>query len=162
MTQFADVLAAVRPQERTVRLVLDGAAVAERADLVAQIAAANAAADSIAGPPELPELAAQLADVDERLAAAAVAFRMRALSRNAYRNLVAAHPADETAWDLQAFPPALVAACSADPVMTVPEVEQLLDVIGEGQFDRLFAAAYGACTEVDGVPFSVAASPTRG
>ena len=152
---FADLLAAIRPRERSVRVLVDGQLLAQREELAARVLASDGG-NSLAGDPELPALLKDLADLDERIADAVVTFRMRAIGRNSYRRLVAEHPSsdEDRLWDVDTFPPALVAACAVEPVIRQQDVALLVEVLSPGQFDELFSAAFRACNEADSIPFT--------
>ncbi len=146
--QIADVLGAFKARERTVALPTDGALLAERDPLAERVQSARV----LGGVDEAA--AVRLAEIDAQLAETAVQFRLRGVGRNAFRRLMAEHPgADGDMWG-DGFPAALIAACSLDPVMTVTDVQALGDVLTDGQWSELFDAAFSACREVDGVPFS--------
>jgi hypothetical protein len=164
MARFADVRAAFVAREKAVTLVADGGLLAEHEAAVAQLSRAlGAARTSLADGSAVHELAEQVTNLEARIAASSVTFRFRGLGRTKFRALLAEHPGDDdAAFDRDTFPPALVAACSLDPVMSAADVRDLADAITDGQFDALFGACWDACREVDGVPFSVPASMTLG
>lgn len=159
MTSFADALGAFKPREKRVPLVADGPLLAEYEALQSQLEdAVNRERTSLADGTEAHELAEQVAAMEPRIAAATVTFTVRAIGRNAYARLDAEHRGGDGKLDMATFMPALVAACSVDPAMTVAQVGELNDILSHGQFVALFQAAFDSCIEVDGVPFSELAS----
>jgi hypothetical protein len=159
MTTLNDLRAKFIAREKSVTLVSDGALLAEHEALAAQLAAAMAQTrTSLADGGGVHELAEQVTALEARIAASTVTIRLRGLGRNAFRRLLAEHESDGEPFDKDTFPVALIAACSLDPVLTGTEAADLGDVLTDGQWDEVFSAAWDACREVDGVPFSVLAS----
>jgi hypothetical protein len=104
-------------------------------------------------------LAAEVTDLERRMAAHEHAFRFRSLPWKAFRRLRQQHTPDSGILDSEAFVPALILACAVDPAFTdLAQVEQLLDVLSEGQVDRLFTAAWVANVGSADIPKSVLAS----
>lgn len=67
-------------------------------------------------------------------------LKFRALPRRAYRDLLDAHPSTEegTDWNMETFPPALIAACSIDPVFTVEQATEMWEEWESGELGRMF------------------------
>lgn len=147
-------------REKAVDLITDGGLLAEHERLTAELERATSMpADSLAGSATARELAEQVRALEERIAEATVTFRVRGLGRNQFRRLLAEHKGEgDDVFDPDTFPVALIAACSLDPVMTEEQAASLADVLTDGQWQELYDAAFGACREVDGVPFSLLAS----
>jgi hypothetical protein len=160
----ADLLAGFSPREKVVTLLTGGNLLAEHESLSAQLAAAMAQTrTSLADGSSMQGLAEQIAELEERIGASAVTFRLRGLGRNEFRRLLESHPSDGDPFDKDSFPPALITACAVDPPLTAADTQALGSVLTDGQYDELFAAAWAACREVDDVPFSALASAvTRG
>jgi hypothetical protein len=161
---LADIRARFVAREKTVVLVTDGGLLAEHERLTQMLEVAlSTARTSIADDRGAPALAEQIKELEERIAEeGSLTIRLRGIGRNRFRQLMNAHPAPEEqesggAFDLQTFPIALVAACSLDPVLTEDDAEELGDLITDGQWDQVFNAAWEACREADGVPFSALA-----
>jgi hypothetical protein len=162
---FADLRARFAPREKSVTLVAGGDLLAEHDAAAQELATAMAQTRiSLADGGSVQGLAERLADLETRIAASTVTIRVRGLSRNAFRRLLDAHPSEDAApFDKVTFPPSLIAACAVDPPMTEVDANGLGEVLTDGQYDELFAAAWAACRDVDDVPFSVLASAvTRG
>jgi hypothetical protein len=164
MTTLNDLRAKMTPREKSVTLVADGALLAEHEALAEQLATAMAQTrTSLADGSDVHDLAARLTALEEQLATSTVTIRLRGIGRNAFRRLLAEHEADGQPFNKDTFPVALVAACAIDPVMTEADALSLGDILTDGQWDDVFSAAWDACREVDGVPFSALASAvTRG
>jgi hypothetical protein len=154
------LLAGAKPREGEVPLCLAGDLVGEVERLQGELAHVGDGwvSTSMADADPRVELVKQIEAVREEMRAASVTFRLRALGHRAFSNLVAAHPAAQVdggvAYDAATFLPALVAACCVDPVMTVDQVRQLLDVVNDGQARELFGAALAVNEEASPLPFS--------
>ncbi|WP_432136835.1 hypothetical protein [Streptomyces sp. bgisy154] len=162
MTDISDVLKRAKPRERTVELCIAGDVAAEVERLEAELARVSAdwRPDSLAANHPGEAIAKKIAAARERMREAEVPFTFRALGAKAWSDLVAQHPAktEGQAFDPETFSPALLAACCVDPVMTVDQVTELLEVLNTGQVQELVDAAYEVNTESTAVPFSLAAS----
>lgn len=165
MTDVRALIASARRRESNFRLCLSGDLVAEHQALEAELDALmkqggwTAAADDDENPTVV--IAEKIRDVEARMAEHTVDLRLRALKRVEWEELLEAHPAREgrdEPWNLSALLPALLAACLCDPEMTVAQVDDLLDVINEGQRQALGAAAFEVNQEATTVPFSERAS----
>lgn len=160
---IADILQLAAPREASVTLCVAGdlAAEAERLTTALKSAATLGPGASLADVDPRAALERELDDVRERMAAAEVTFRFRALPRKDYSDLIAAHPArdkESEAWNVETLPSDLIARCCLDPVMTVAEVEALSDVLNESGRAALFSAAWRANNAEAVVPTSRAAS----
>lgn len=87
---------------------------------------------------------------------APIIFELDGLEPEAFVELLDAHQPlnDRRAWNPATFPPALVAACCTDPVMTQAEVFALFIELGAERLTEVFDGALRACgakfTVVDG------------
>jgi len=158
MADIADILKRAKPPERFEDICLDGDLKAEHRQLEQELHEANR------GPVEDRDarrrtLAEQIHELEGRMQAATVRFRLRGMSAFQRDEWLDANPAREgksEAWN-PAGEPALVAACCVDPQMTVEDARELRASIG-GDWDRLTKAAWEASTEGSSVPFSFIAS----
>ena len=156
-----DVIAGAKLREQTVSLCMRGDLVAAHAEASEALDALlrDGLSDSLAAPQV--EAARKVRAIEDEMNAAATVFRVRALGDREYRAIKAAHPGRDgvqEAFNIDTYPAALIAASSADPVMTVPDVERLFEVLNEGQRDELFGAAFTVNEGKQGVPFSERAS----
>jgi hypothetical protein len=159
MTTVNELRAKFTAREKSVTFVTAGDLLAEHEALSAQLAdAMRKQRTTLDDGTTVQQCAERLTALESDLAASTVTVKVRSIGRNAFRRLMAEHASDGEPFDPDMFPPALIAACSLDPVMTVDEVNGLGDVLTFAQWDELFGAAWEACSEVDGVPFSVLAS----
>jgi hypothetical protein len=159
MTTLNELRAKFAAREKSVTLVTDGAALADHEALTAQLATAMAQTrTTLDDGTTVGELGERITALEATLAASTVTIRLRGIGRNQFRRLLAEYAEDGEPFNKDTFPVALIAACSLDPVLTVADAESLGDVLTDGQWDDVFAAAWDACREVDGVPFSVLAS----
>ncbi|MEU7597277.1 hypothetical protein AB0B79_30235 [Streptomyces sp. NPDC039022] len=162
MPDITEILKRARPRETTVTLYLAGDEAAEVERLEKELAAVSDTwqPDSLSSKPPGEKLAKQIAAARERLKKSAADFRLRALGRLAWSDLVAAHPSKnrDQAWDPETFPQALLAKCCIEPTMKPEQVADLFEVLNEGQRIELCQAAYDVNAEATSVPFSVSAS----
>jgi hypothetical protein len=161
MPDIKDILAKAKPREHTVRICLAGDVAAEVERLEAELAATSSwQQQSIADAHPGIEIAKRIKEARERMTAAEVPFTFRALGAKAWSDLVAEHPSDkpDEAWDDESLAPALVAACSVDPVMTPDDVEALWEQLNLGQRQELINAAWSVNGEATTVPFALHAS----
>ena len=153
---FAELKAGFRPRVKQVPVVVDGQLLAEYEAAVARME--QEAPTSLAGS---APAAAAVRDLETAIRAATVQFTVTGLGKNQYRRLVAAHTTkDDDRLDMDSFIPALLGACITEPAGV--EIDWLMDHLGDGQIDDIFGAAFKACTESDGVPFSRLASVLTG
>jgi hypothetical protein len=157
-----DIIAARTIKYQDAEVYLDGEAWSEAEALRVQALEARRAEKAASGSDDgayslkspVPALEAELDEALERLKASKVTFRFLSIPANDYDALVAAHPSDddEYAWDIESFPPALIAA-SCGPVrgpgigadhLTLKEVERLEQELDKAQFGALFQAATAA------------------
>ena len=149
MSKVAQKLLAGRTRPaRTAVIYMDGAAASEAQQLreqyaakVEQIAGGQTLADGATG---LPELQAAIADADERAEATAVTFKFEALSRLALDELINAHPPEDGRgnFDIETFPPALIAASCVEPELTEEDVLHLWGELSDGETAALWNAAW--------------------
>ncbi|MFH8752935.1 hypothetical protein ACH4GK_17930 [Streptomyces rimosus] len=162
MPDITEIIKRAKPRETTVTLYLAGDEAAEVERLEAELAGLSDTwqPDSLGAKNPGEKLAKEIAAARKRLKASAVEFRLRALGRLAWSDLVAAHPSKDKAqaWDPETFPQALLAACCVEPAMKPEQVADLFEVLNEGQRIALCQAAYDVNAEATSVPFSVSAS----
>lgn len=171
-TDIASLLAQARRPERTIELCLRGDLVAEYEDLLRRRdeEADKPDTDSLDGGP-LPTIAAQLQTLRETMRDSSMVFRMRALPRKRFRELVDRHPPrkgeDGAPVDVDAafgvslatLPDPLIRACLVAPALTEDQLTQILDeILSDRQYDELFTAAWSVNRATVDVPFSSAAS----
>jgi hypothetical protein len=167
-----EIIKAARRPERTHPLCLRGDLVAEWEKLDRQRVDAekNAPADSLAGSPALP-IARQMEALQAQMAESTVTFRLRGLPRNAYRDLIEAHPPRrddvgdvmmaDRGWgfDTRAFFPALIRATVVEPALDDAVMTELLDeTLTAHQFEELLNIALDVNAGKVDIPFSPAAS----
>ncbi len=160
-TGIEDVIGAAKLPEHTVRLCLRGDLAAEHERLDAELEALRGwEPSSIADEDPRRELAERVQAVEAEMADSETVFTFRALGRRKYRELIDAHPdpKGEGLFNVDTFPPALIAASCVDPVMTAVDAERLFDVLNAGQVETLFMGAYIVNEGPTKVPFSKAAS----
>lgn len=157
--------------ERTVNLCLRGDLQAEWDELRTRFdELGDAPASRMVDGAQRRRLAQQMADVEERMRAATVPFRLRALPRREWQALTREHryrtgpdgkvlPEDAMLVNSETFFEPLVRACVVEPELSDDEWTVLLeDKLTDRQFDVLAAAAWGINRKDVDVPFSSAAS----
>lgn len=114
---------------------------------------------SLADGAERAQLVEELEEVRELMRSAEVPFRFRALPRTEFSALIAAHPGGpDQNWNPDTLPPALIAASSLNPKLTLEQVEELFEVFNDDQRGDLYAAAWRANTSAVSIPSSRVAS----
>lgn len=158
---FEDILGMATPREAEAKVCMDGKLAGEAERLIAELDVLDrqGGSKSLADGGARAQLASELDEVRERMLAAEVTFRFRAMPSREYSDLIAAHPgAPGRAVDAVSVQPHLISGSSLEPRMTLEQVNQLLDKINEGERDKLFAAAWKANNAETVIPSSRAAS----
>lgn len=178
---LAELKAKARPVERKLRLCLDGALLAQIADLEERIKAARRA-PSLEGDQRLHS---ELAEARERAASDEVCetFTFRAIGQARYDELLREHPPTEAqfsqwreqvsaspamalalpppSYDSETFDPALVAVCCVDPRLTEDEWEEFRrDSLNGGQWAEIVDNAIAVNTARTSRPFYGTATAT--
>lgn len=97
-----------------------------------------------------------------------VTFLFRDIGRKKLDTLIAAHrPTEEMktqwkdegnagslAYNLETFPPALIAACCVDPEMSLEDAQAICEEWGGGDIEALFYGALASCREQTSIPLS--------
>jgi hypothetical protein len=151
-----------RLPERSVTVVGNANLVAQHQELeerLRRVRASHADDERMVDPSV--EVAQQLRDVSEQIQASERTFRFRALTSAEAKEIRSGAPKDESgepdadhvaaAW--------LAASCVSPQGLTVEKAQAIRAKIGEGQFNSLWAAAFGVSNDrhID-VPLSLAAS----
>lgn len=167
-----DVAALIRDAtlpERTVAVCLAGDLVAQYEDLQRRLPTA-AAEDSLASP--AVAVRAQLRELQAQMAGHTVTFRLRALPRRQFRELMAAHPPrrdeqgqrdqqDYLGVNHDTFFDALIRQSLVEPVLDEQTLTLLLEQrLTDRQYEDLTDAVWLVNRSKVDVPFSPAASPS--
>lgn len=155
--EISDIAAAIRHAhrpERTVEVCLAADLVADWEVLERQrVAALRATADSLDGGPA-QDIARQMDELRERMAASTFTVRLRAMPPKAHTRLQAAHPprrdddgqvlpTDMNGYNPDTYLPALIRASWVEPVLDADTLDHLLDeALSQRQFDDVALAAY--------------------
>lgn len=153
-----EILNSAKRAEKTVRLCLRGDLVAEFEALEERLADLTVGVGWGNGDNATAEVAARLTEIRAEMLEDTVTFTFRALKRLAWDELNKKHAGENNLLDIDKFLPELVAASLVDPVMTAADLDELYDVINDGQRTALGNAAWSANTEDVAVPFSERAS----
>ncbi len=163
---ISDILREKKPNTKTVDIVLDADLAGEiqlKEQELAQMRVRKdrSLADGV-GPlqNELDALYEQAADI-------AVTFTFTDCGRKNFDELILAHPPTKSQKDhvaelgggilefnIDTFPPALLALTGSDPEMTVEEATEIFDAWGSGDAEILFSTALLVCKERTSIPLS--------
>lgn len=167
VTEFDKILASARMPEKTIPLCMRGDLQAEWEKLDAELNAEKPQETAtLAGPPPNIELAQRIEALQEEMRESLIVLRLRAMSRDPWFALTAAHPPrpdiisdrmqgfnGSTIWD------DLIAETLIEPQLDRERVTLLLNKITPGQLDRLAQEAWDLNRrDVVSVPFSLTAS----
>lgn len=163
---FDDLIAGATLPTTTVTLCVAGELQAQWEDLERELQdAIDAEDDSLASGGESREIAERMDALREAMRAYERTVKFQALSQRAYSDLLAKHPPRKDNEDDQArslnietFPPALIAACAVEPVMTEEQVKQLAELLTNWQFNELFGASFMLNRSPVSIPKSVTVS----
>jgi hypothetical protein len=172
MSAVSDLLAQAKLPELVVPVCIRGDLAAEHEQLDEQLTTLRRdldADDLRVGDPrsaELTALAERIQHLEAEMKAATVPFRFRAQNRSKKAAVLLANPPREGDAQDKAFGAnrdtyyaAMIRACLVDPEpASDEEFEQLLDVLSDGQFQELAAAAVNVSGGPVTAPFSRAAS----
>lgn len=111
------------------------------------------------------EAAQRVAQVRQQMLDSSAVFRLRAVPRRRYSDLLGEHPAREgeprdaaTGFNCDTFFDALARESLVDPAVTAEQWEQLADTLSDPQYEELTDAAWAVNRRGVDVPFSSAAS----
>lgn len=161
-----DAITAARLPERSVALCLRGDLVAEFEALDRRLEQLPGRGDALNSSAEYLQVARDIETVRQDMAAASVEFRLRALPRRRWNQLLLDHPprvdsdTDKAVGINEAtFYDALIAESIVDPSLSPGELTRLLDdVLTSAQYDEISRAAWTLNRKGVDVPFSRAAS----
>lgn len=173
-TDFKAMLQGARLPERLVSVCMRGDLVADHEAAERELKQAQRAAGNSMEGAGVAEHIERIEALESEMAEYTYQFRIRALPKPKFRAMVAAHPPrrdddgdpvrEDAAmgFDREAFFPALIRACTVDPVLDEAEWAELFNErLTDRQFGDLEDAAWFLNRgEVD-VPFSLAASRAK-
>ena len=176
LKSFADILGTAKLPETTVPVCLRGDLAADFEDLERQLEEAESArdnTDSLDSGVEVAELSEKIEALRAEMKDDTFIFRLRALSRRAYRALVADHPprkvtdaeghetvhdGDGLGFNMETFFEPLLRIAIVDPELTDDSWAELLEHLTDRQFEDLASAAWLLNRREVDIPFSRAAS----
>lgn len=134
-----------------------------RADLQAELAQLNDELVSLPkseamNNPRPVEIVEEMKRIVDELKASQRTFEFEAIGAYAYQKLQDAHPAlpkakaEGAIVHLETFYPAVVAACSVEPKLTVADAEKLRERLSDNQWTKLVSAAIGVNLGDDATP----------
>lgn len=163
-----DILAGHKPARMSVPINLRADLLARHAELKRAHSAAIRDDMSSNAADQAPKILDQLRTLETELAEAETLFTFEALGGQEYKQLRAAFPPskdhrrDGFDFNPNTFPTALIAACSVDPVMTLPQAKELEGILSDGQFAKLWNTAISVNIGDDSAPKSVLPSALAG
>ena len=158
MTDINDLIEQARLPRKTIPVCLRGDLRARWDELHTEFKKAPAAGGSLGDASPRAALAQQLEELRAELEANQVPFTFEAWPGPEFSKLLQAHPgkgARAGGVDLDALPPALIAACCVDPKMDVEQAGKLLGRLSAAQGSDLFDAAWSVNQDAVDVPFDV-------
>lgn len=171
MADVADLIRSARLPERTVPLCLRGDLAAEHEELCARLAEEQQKnLGSLAGNPGARALAEDITALEALMAEATIGFRLRALPRREWAELVAKHPprrddggrvldADRVGVNADDFMTAILHRCVVEPILTEEDWDALVNEgLTDAQYEQLTDAVWALNRRDVDVPFSLAAS----
>jgi hypothetical protein len=148
------------------RIVQKAALISEHTRLEHAWITAKAASVEVMHDPAAGEAEAALRACEAEIAASEKTFKFTGVGHEQWQNLKRKYPptqAQREAGDevnLEAWAPVVVAECSLDPKITLPQAQTLMRKLPVGEFEKLFIAVRQANSEVIGAPKSVLAALT--
>lgn len=159
------LLASVKLPQTSVKLCLDGQLADEYAAVEQQLAQAKSEAkkaDSMSAGTGVRALEAQLEKLRKQAEASTVTFKLRAVGRKRWTELMAEHPPREgntkdtlVGANEDTLAEALIREGLVEPLLSAEQLATLLDEhLSEGQYNELANAAYFVNRRSVSVPFS--------
>ncbi len=156
----AALIAGARLPERTVDICLRGDLLADLDEARTRLMVAAAGAPSLGdGPAQVRE---EIAGIEAQMRAASVTFRLRALSRAAFNQIIVDRPPragvkrdQDAGYDVHAVESAMIRACTVDPDLSAEQWDGLEAALTPFQFGALVAS----CDSLNLDPLLVPRSP---
>lgn len=171
MADALELIRSAKLPERVVPICLRGDLVAEHEQIDARLSAAQRQpSQSLAGNPEVQQLARDIQALEALMAEHVVEFRLRALPRRQWAALVAKHPprkddggrivdSDAAGVNVDEFMAEVLRRCIVDPVLGDDDWALLIDEsLNDAQYGQLTEAVWALNRGDVSVPFSHAAS----
>jgi hypothetical protein len=146
------------------KVVQKAALISEHSRLELAWIGAKQAASDVMHDPAATEAEAALRACEAEIAASEKTFKFTGIGHESWQNLKRKHPPTQAQRDegadvnLERWAPAVVAACSLEPKITVAQAETMMRKLPPGEFEKVFAAVGHANGEVAGAPKSVLAA----
>lgn len=163
------LMASAKRPERTVVLCVRGDLQADWEDLDRQLIAARTqrVATLAGGTEEEVGLAVQIRALEKEMADNSIKFRLRALPRRRFLELMQEHPARENnerdksvGMNTDTYFDALIGECLVEPDLDPSDLREFLDAVTSRQFEELQDAAWNLNRGDVSVPFSYTALRT--
>jgi hypothetical protein len=163
---FDSVLAGAKPTIKRTRISMRGDLIDEIEQLEPRMQQARLTDEMENREPEAPVIASRIVELTRQARDAEVEFSFKAMRRRDWRDLIAAHPPTEEQrskgvdFNPETLPATAMAACCVSPSgATLAKFEELRDgdLIGDSQWNELWAVVHSANTGGAQIPLSVAA-----
>jgi len=154
MTTVDDFLATATPRTETVRVCARNDLVARHLELTAALRDALAAtpSDALATDPsvtaEAELLATQVVEVEAEMEMSTLEVTLTGIGAKAWADLLRQHPPDRQkhrgyAHNPDTFPPAAVAACATDPMISETQAVTMFATLASAEWTKLWVAVVG-------------------
>lgn len=155
--EIADIMAKAFPAKKTVRVSVRGDLIELIEEATDRWQAAIASDGDVLAGAQAPALYDELQALVAEAEAEKVPFTVTSIG-SAWGKLVREYPPTEAdmldgwKWNMEEFPAAALAACCVDPVMTIGEADALIEVLRDGELERLYGAVLALNIAGDLVP----------
>lgn len=152
------LIASAAPRTRTVQVCSRGDLASRHEALVAELQQVAMRESSLAGNPEAERISGEIVAVQDEMEGSVLDVTVKALSRNAWLDLLAAHPPSREearrgeSMNPKTFPVAAVAACATEPKISGAQAEQLAESLPPGEWQKLWLAVVALNTAETTVP----------
>lgn len=159
---FADIMRKKTAVSKKVKIQLDGAIAIKMEALEDELDEARAYDKAHNEPDRVPEVEKKIEALVQSAKETSVTFEFQGIGRAAYDKLVEAHPPrkedkdNKAEFNVDTFPPALIAASSFEPKITEEQAELIFNDPSWSQAEllKLFYTAYSVNNEVADLPKS--------
>lgn len=164
--KFSEIRALKKRKRKSVDIVMDGTLASRIEQLRQDITAQRMEDRRHNAPDKAPKMEEELRELLEEAQESTVTFWFESIGRHRFDKLIADNPPtkeqakEQMGFNLETFPPKLVAHCSVDPKITVKEAEEMFtdpdSDWNSGELERLFACAMEVNSQAGDLPLSKA------
>lgn len=144
-----DLIATAQPRTEKVRICARGDLVEAWAEAATAAASAASEDQSLEGGPATIEATERVVAIEEEMDRASVEFTVSTVPREVWADLLAEHPPSKEQrraghdHDPKTFPVAALAACTAEPPVSLDQAQKLAKVLHAGEWNKLWVAILG-------------------